>query len=185
MSELVAALRQPFAAADVKQRQGPGGQQLDYVAIETVLGRLLDTAPEYSWMANPADVRMTIDGKRYIAIVSGQLYIGDKSATGFGAMVHADVDMAVKSANSEAMKNAAKNGWGVALELWDAEHRANLATDRALIAGDVTTLKRVVYDRAKEGLGKSRPTQAEVADYFNINVAELNDVTTLQRLLGL
>lgn len=181
----LAKLREAFPADQVKQRQGPGGQQLDYVAIETVLGRLLELAPEYTWSAGPADVRMTVDGKSYVAIVRGDLIIDGKSATGFGAMVHRDVDMAVKSANSEAMKNAAKNGFGVALELWDAEHRASLATDRALAAGDPTTLKKAVYDRAKEGLGKSRPTKVEVADYFNITVAELEDTDRLKTLLGL
>lgn len=177
-------LREPFPADQVKQRQGPGGKNLDYVAIETVLQRLLELAPEYSWSATH-DVRMTIRGDKYVAIVTGTLQIGEKWATGFGAMVHQDPDMAVKSANSEAMKNAAKNGFGVALELWSEEHRATLATDRALLAGDPDTLRRVVYERAKEGLGKSRPTQAEVADYFNVTVADLKDSDSLKSILGL
>ena len=178
------ALRAPFPAEQVKQRQGPGGKQLDYVPIETVLGRLLELAPNYSWAAS-VDVRMTVDGSKYMVVATGHLTIGDKTATGVGAMIHMDPDMAVKSANSEAMKNAAKNGFGVALELWDEEHRASLATDRALAAGDLPTLKKAVYDRAKEGLNKSRPTLAEVADYFNVNVGALNDVPSLKAILGL
>lgn len=181
--EKLKELREPFTADDVKQRQGPGGKALDYVAIETVLGRLLEVTPLYSWNAS-ADVRLTPDTK-YLAIVQGSLSVGDKTATGVGAMIHGDPDMAVKSANSEAMKNAAKNGFGVALELWSEGHRADLATQRALAAGDEATLKKVVYDRAKEGLGKSRPTQAEVADYFNVTVGDLKDADTLKKLLGL
>lgn len=178
-------LREKFTADQVKQRQGPRGKALDYVPIETVLERLLDVMPDYSWQAT-ADVRLTPE-TQYLAIVTGQLSTqqGEKLATGVGAMVHGDPDMAVKSANSEAMKNAAKNGFGVGLELWSEEHRQSLATDRALAAGDETTLKKVVYDRAKEGLNKSRPTQAEVADYFNVTVNDLKDVDVLKKILGL
>jgi hypothetical protein len=176
-------LRKPFAADEVKQRQGPGGKALDYVPIETILGRLLDVAPGFRWEAG-VDLRMTPDTK-YLAIAQGTLTIGEGVGTGVGAMIHGDPDMASKTALSEAIKNAAKNGFGVGLELWSEEHRASLATDRALAAGDEATLKKVVYDRAKDGLGKSRPTQAEVADYFNVTVDDLKSADVLKGILGL
>lgn len=185
LSSTLDKLREKFPADQVKQRQGPGGSQLDYVPIETVLGRLLDAAGGYSWMAGSPDVRMTIDGSKWVAIVSGVLEIDGKRGSGVGAMVHGDIDMAVKSANSEAMKNAAKNGFGVGLELWSEEHRATLATDRALAAADVPTMKKAVYDRAKEGLNSASPSPEQVADYFNVSVADLNKKASLKSILGL
>lgn len=178
-------LRTPFTADQVKQREGPGGRKLDYVAIETVLERMLSEAPGYSWTIHATDVRMTVDGKRHMAIVTGSFLVDGAIAFGVGAMVHADLDMAVKSANSEAMKNAAKNGFGVGLELWDADHRDELARQRANSAGDVTTLKASVYAKAQEELDDESPTGAEVADHFNVTVADLNKVPVLKKILGL
>ena len=178
-------LRRPFPSSEVKQRQGGGGKKLDYVAIESVLGRLLEDAPEYSWHIQSVELRMTVEGNKHVAVVIGQLQIGDKVGAGIGAMVNADPDMAVKSANSEAMKNAAKNGFGVALELWDEGHRQQLATDRALASGDLQTLKSEVYRRAQVGLDSESPTKEEVAEYFNIAVADLNKKAALKAILGL
>lgn len=188
-TNVLEALRQPFPVEDVKTRAGGGGKTLDYVAIETVLGRLLDVAPEYSWVAEIASFspRVTVvDGDEkttYVAVVSGQLAIGEKVAAGVGAMVNPDPDMAVKSANSEAMKNAAKNGFGVALELWDAEYRSGLDRRRKLASGNAATLKQEVFKLAVERTGKAKPTAAEIAKTFGVSAADLSDVETLRGIL--
>lgn len=177
-------LREPFPVDKVKQRPGGGGKTLDYVPIETVLERLLDAAPDYSW-----DARLcgpVIDGQ---AIVEGRLQIGDKIATGFGAMVNAnDPDMAVKSANSEAMKNAAKNGWGVALELWDAEYREELAVAResgaATVAEstDLQALKNRVADLAvTAGVERTGPA---IASHFGVTIEALQSRETLEHIVA-
>lgn len=182
-------LREPFAPEIVKQRKGSGGKMLDYVAIETVLGRLLDVAPEYSWIAQQVTVTPRVyiaDGDEkvtFTAVVSGQLVIGEKVAAGVGAMTNPDPDMAVKSANSEAMKNAAKNGWGVALELWDKEYLVQLDKRRKLSKGSAATLKQAVFGLAVEQLGKAKPTAKEIAAHFGVQPGDLADEETLKTIL--
>lgn len=182
-------LREPFPADAVKQRQGSGGKQLDYVAIETVLARLLDVAPGYSWVANIARLEPTVISTRngdvngWTAFVEGQLSIGEKTAAGVGAMVNADPDMAVKSANSEAMKNAAKNGFGVALELWDEEYRKGLDRRRKLAKGSAAALKQEVFRIAKERLGKDKPTAKDIAGVFGVAAGDLADEDILKSIL--
>lgn len=177
-------LREPFPVDKVKQRPGGGGKTLDYVPIETVLERLLDAAPDYSWEAELCGP--VVDGR---AVVSGRLQIGDKVATGFGAMVNAnDPDMAVKSANSEAMKNAAKNGWGVGLELWDAEYRQELAVAResgaATVAesNDLQVLKNRVADLAvAAGVERTGPA---IASHFGVTIEALQSRETLEHIVA-
>src|SRR6184192_887934 len=91
-------LRTPFPAGDVKQRQGGGGKQLDYVAIETTIERFLDEAPYYRWIGRV--VMVSQDDKSWVAVVEGNLEAEGKSGFGVGAMKNPYVDMAVKSANS-------------------------------------------------------------------------------------
>lgn len=173
---VLAKLREPFPVEDVKQRPGGGGK-LDYVAIETVLARLLDVAPDFSWEGK---LEAFTDG---IAVVSGQLTIGDKTAFGVGAMKNPDADMAVKSANSEAIKNAAKNGFGVSLELWSAEYRTSLDKRRKLAQGSAASLKQDVYSLAVERLGKAKPTAAEIGQLFGVKPGDLSDAETLRAIL--
>lgn len=168
-------LREPFTVDQVKQRPGGGGRQLDYVPIETVLERLLTVSPDYSWEARVVAFE---DG---IAVVEGHLTIGDKKAYGVGAMQNRDADMAVKSANSEAMKNAAKNGFGVALELWDEDHRAELEEQRSS-ASSLDTLKNRVADIAvAEGADR---TAVAIAEHFGVTLDELQDPEVLERLVA-
>lgn len=160
------------------QREGPGGKKLDYVAGETVIERLLEFAPEYSWIGNIVSVE---DGR---AIVQGQLSVGDKVGYGVGsAKMGGDVDSSLKAANTEALKNAAKNGFGIALELWSEEHRANLATARRAAGGSEKDLKKAVWDLAKKRLNKTKPTVAEVAETFGFEPADLSDTATLRAIL--
>jgi hypothetical protein len=180
-TQQLSKLREPFPVEQVKQRQGGGGKMLDYIPIETTLERLLEVAPDYSWEAELAH----IDGQ--LAVVQGHLTIGDKRAFGIGSMTNRDVDMAVKSANSEAMKNAAKNGFGVALELWDEDHRAALEAERQgrpPVESDdaLTELKNRVADLAvTAGVDRTGPS---IAAHFGVSVEDLQDKETLERLLA-
>jgi hypothetical protein len=185
-------LRRKFPASDVKQRQGGGGKQLDYVAIETTIERFLTEAPDYSWRGNVVTIQQEpryqdsngdTKGGQWTAVVQGQLDAESKTGFGTCAMTNPDPDMAVKSANSEAFKNAAKNGFGVALELWSEEHRASLKTARSAAGGSEAALKKAVFDLAKEQLGKKKPTVAEVAANFGVDAGELADKATLERIL--
>ena len=171
-------LREPFPASAVKQRQGPGSTKLDYVPIETVLNRLLEVAPTYDWLARV----VSFEGGTGVAVVEGHLTIGNKTAYGVGAMKNTDADMALKSANSEAMKNAAKNGFGIALELWDAEHRKSIDRQRKAM-GSPAAMKQEVFRQAKEALGKDKPTAAEIAKHFGVKAADLMEEETLRGIL--
>jgi hypothetical protein len=141
-----------------------------------MLERLLDVAPDYSWTAR---VHLVEGG----AVVDGHLTIGDKTAYGVGAMKNSDIDMAVKSANSEAMKNAAKNGFGVGLELWDEEYRKTLDTRRQLASGSEAALKRAVMQLAREKTGLDRPGPKQVAEVFGRKTGELADADVLRSIL--
>ena len=191
-AQKLAKLREPFPVDKVKQRPGGGNRMLDYVPIETVLERLLELAPDYTWSAH------LVHFESGLAIVEGQLTIGDKTAYGVGAMKNSDADMSVKSANSEAMKNAAKNGFGVALELWDEEHRADLqvqrqtgATGSASAGGglhvvpdddELTQLKNRVADIAvAAGVDRTGPA---IAAHFGIGVEKLQDRETLEHIIS-
>lgn len=174
-------LRRKFPATAVKQRAGGGGKTLDYVAIETTIERMLEDAPEYSWEGRIVNVAK--DDNSWVAVVEGHLSAFGKRGYGVGGMKNPDVDMAVKSANSEAFKNAAKNGFGVALELWSEEHRESLKTARSAAGGSEAALKKSVFDLAKKQLGKARPSVAEVAANFGVEDGELADKATLQRIL--
>jgi hypothetical protein len=175
MSEQFRKLSEPFPPEQVKHRRGPGGKDLDYVAIETVLQRLLEHAPDFSWSAH------LVKHEGNLAIVQGNLTIDGKSATGMGAMANPDADMAVKSANSEAIKNAAKNGWGMALELWTEEGREVVARGRALAQGDVSALKQEVL---RLGLEKgAEPNADAIAAKFEVKPEQLNDPDVLRSII--
>lgn len=180
-------LREPFPVDKVKQRPGGGGKTLDYVPIETVLERLLDAAPGYSWEASTMQIPGTRNDK-WAVVVQGQLTIDGKTAFGVGSMENTDLDMAVKSANSEAMKNAAKNGWGVGLELWDEEYRQELAVAResgaATVAEsvDLQALKNRVADLAvTAGVERTGPA---IASHFGVTIEALQSRETLEHIVA-
>ena len=195
--ELRAALREPFAPGEVKQRQGPGRTRLDYVAGETLIQRLLSaTADEetgYAWQANiqtlerivTTDAETGEQSTKYLAVVQGALLIQGDMGTGVGAMVNPDPDMAVKSANTEALKNAAKNGFGVGLELWDAEYRTQLDQRRRAADGNEQALKTLVWELAKTRIpAGDAPTLANVALLFNRDPGDLSDPRVLSEILS-
>jgi hypothetical protein len=184
-TELRARLRKPFPVDKVYTRKGPGGKQLDYVAGETFLNRLLDeTADEefgYAWQVTHQQVFQTDDG--WAVVVAGQLSIGGDVGSGTGAMTNKDLDMAAKSANTEAIKNAAKNGFGIGLELWDAEYRDGLAQRRRAAAGNEQALKALVFQMAADKLGRKPKSAAEVAEALGVSVGDLSDADSLAKLL--
>jgi hypothetical protein len=184
--ELRAALRAPFPASEVKQRQGPRGIKLDYVPGETVLNRLLDLTADqdngYAWQVTSVQFQPTENG--WAAVVSGSLMIQGDMGSGVGAMVNPDLDMAVKSANTEAIKNAAKNGFGVGLELWDAEYRATLGQRRRAAEGNEQALKALVFDLAKRKLNDPSPTVTQVAAVFDVRAGDLSDPNVLEGILA-
>jgi len=92
--------------------------------------------------------------------------------------------MAVKSANTEALKNAAKNGFGVGLELWDAEYRATLDKRRRAIGGNEQALKALVWEVAKSRVAPDTPTLANVALLFNREPGDLSDPAVLSEILA-
>ena len=183
-AEQLARLREPFSAAQVKTRPGGRGKQLDYVPIEGYLERLLDAAPESSWEGTVEHITFAAPGEAgCTAVVSGHLVIGEKRAFGVGSMTNSDPDMAVKSANSEAIKNAAKNGWGVSLELWSEEHRDKLSRQRALLSGSESALKAAVREAATERLGHEPKSWTEVAEVCGVAPGELADPEVLKTIL--
>lgn len=183
--ELRAALRAPFPPDKVYQREGPARKKLDYVAIETVLNRLLDATKDedagYAWQVTYCFTEK--NGETWSAVVAGNLMIGGDMGGGVGSMTNRDLDMAVKSANSEAIKNAAKNGFGVGLELWDAEYRAQLDQRRRAAGGSEQALKALVFDIAKQRLDTTKPSLAQIAELFNVDAGDLSDAESLAAIL--
>ena len=139
--------------------------------------RLLDVAPDYS-IENASSA--LVDG---VAVASLELVIDGKRGFGVGAMKNPDPDMALKSAVSEALKNAAKNGFGIGLELWDAEYRKTLDSRRALLGGSEAALKREVFRIARDKTGLDKPTGAQVAKVFGRKAGELADPAVLREIL--
>ena len=116
-------------------------------------------------------------------MASLELVIDGKRGFGVGAMKNPDPDMALKSAVSEAIKNAAKNGFGVGLELWNEDYRKTLDTKRALLGGSEAALKRAVMQLAREKTGLDKPSAAQVAKAFGRKPGELADTDVLREIL--
>ena len=176
-TNVIDGLRAEFDLDQIYSRQGPGGKALDYVSIETVLGRLLDVAPDYSLVGK---VEFLQPGQ---AVVSVQLTVGDKTAFGIGEMSNPSTDMAVKSATSEAIKNAAKNGFGVALDLWNADYRDAVGAARKVSAMTDAQLKNGVFRMAKEQLAVDAPTAGDIAEHFGVSPDALMDPVELRKIL--
>lgn len=187
--EIRKALRVPFPADEVRQRQGPGGKKLDYVGGEQFIKRLLEVTEDepsgYAWTVNGFNIERIGDaenGYQWAAVVSGTLLIAGDAGGGVGAMVNADLDMAMKSANTEALKNAAKNGFGIGLELWDAEYRDQLGQKRRLLAGSEQAMKQAVWRLAQQRDPEAK-TAAKVAKLFGVKTGDLADKEVLKTIL--
>lgn len=184
--EVRAALTKPFPADEVKQREGPGGRKLDYISGDQVIRRLQEATADqdlgYAWTIG--FVKVEKEGNRYRAEVMGTLQIGGDAGAGVGSKTDGDADMALKSANTEALKNAAKNGFGVGLELWDKEYLATLNSKRRVMGGDNAAMKQAVWKIAKARLGGDKnPSVAQVAKLFGVTTAGLQEDNVLKSIL--
>lgn len=144
------ALSQKFPAGDVKQRDaGFGGKKLDYISIDVAINRLNEVLPlGYDW---------TVDNTQVIndaVVVTGTLSIEINGKiikrSGVGAdSLGKDMDKAIKTAYAEAFKKAG-NTLGIALYLWDADERADLARERqAATVSDKRTFTSVQLEKMK------------------------------------
>lgn len=112
-------LVKPFERGQVRQRQGPGKTQLDYVSGADVIRRLLDaTGNHYSW--NVEKVELMPLGTGTMWLVHGTLTLeglGYRSGVGTHP---ADSVEAAKAAETDALKRAAVK-FGIALHLYEDE----------------------------------------------------------------
>jgi len=183
-------LRVPFPAGQVRKNQN----NLDYVAIDGYIRRFLDVVglgydfvvTQSSLTLLPEDMKTSSGKRQYLAQVTGEIRLHSDQAwtvrSGTGADVSFDPDAAVKTSQAEAFKKAAHQ-FGVALELWDEEHRADLEVARRAAGGSEAALKKSVFDLAKKRLAKVKPTVAEVAELFGVPAGDLSDKATLERIL--
>lgn len=129
------ALEKKFPIEEVKQREGGFGKKLDYIGIDSAIGRLNEVLPMgYSWVIDNSFVSegsfivvgtLIIESKRD----DGSIEFIKRSGIGADTISSKDMDKTVKTAYAEAFKKAC-NTLGVALYLWDADERAELARER-------------------------------------------------------
>lgn len=179
-----------FPVSQVKQRSGGGNLKLDYIDIPATIHRLREVCGmAVSWQIDKASVEPSQDGK-YLGFVQGHLLVayGPESDPmvsrwgGVGAMIDRDPDMAIKTAQAEAIKKAG-HGFLIALYLWDEKERDAIAVGRqALQSGQVPQLKQAVAAVATAGGVDSKNRQA-IADYFGVKAEELDDPETLRKLI--
>jgi hypothetical protein len=197
LTDVLVELRVPFPAGQVKKNE----KNLDYISIDGYIRRFLEVVGlGYDFVVTQSSVTLlpedmsTSTGKRqYLAQVTGAIHIHGTPTTpssarpgasrsGTGADVSFDPDKAVKTAQAEAFKKAAHQ-FGVALELWDEDHRADLEVVRRGAGGSEAALKKAVFDLAKKRLDKKKPTVAEVAELFNVEPGDLSSKSTLEQIL--
>lgn len=183
-------LRVPFPAGQVKKNQNG----LDYVSIDGYITRFLETVglgydfvvTQSSVILLPEDMKTSSGKRQYLAQVTGEIRLhGDQAWTvrsGTGADVSFDPDAAVKTSQAEAFKKAAHQ-FGVALELWDADHRADIEVARRAAGGSEAALKKSVWDLARKRLGKDKPAVADVAELFGVASGDLSSAATLETIL--
>lgn len=175
----LAALSARFDVVDVKQR-AQAGRKLDYISIDSTIRRLNDVLGA-EWSTRFVGVPTLTDvGGQYLAVVTLELEALSKKAVGVGADKASDPDKALKTALAEALKKAGHQ-FGVGLYLWDEGERAIVARDRAAASGDIAALKAKVFEKALEGGAKA--TAAGVAEFFNVSVEDLQNASTLSKLL--
>lgn len=121
-----------FEPGDHKQRS-QGGQTLTYVPTDKIIERLNATlGTAWSWSVhkceiNPAD-KYAIAHGTLTYHVDGVTYSKDGVGMGQNSSAKVELDMLLKTANSEALKNAAKL-LGVGLYLYDEGERKEVEQD--------------------------------------------------------
>lgn len=166
-------LSDKFPVHKVSQRPGPRGIMLDYIAGEDVLERLLEVDPSFRWSVDNWKVYID-DG--WTVFVEGTLSTDGTYRSGMGSGYSNDPDMAVKTAHTEALKNAAKH-FGVGLYLFHEKERELLAEQREELA----ELQRELADKAR---AKGIEVKASsIAAYFDLNPEELDDLEVLREIV--
>jgi hypothetical protein len=122
--QLLDDLGKRFDRAAVKQRAGYGGKMLDYLATDTVIRRLNQTAQSWSFEIQSLEFRDNL------CIVVGRLTIpglGTRSGIGVQQLMQGGgSEDLVKGASSDALKKAATL-YGVGLELYGPDLEAMAA----------------------------------------------------------
>jgi hypothetical protein len=182
-ADILKALGEPFPADKVSQRAGQGGKKLDYVDWTSVVHRLNEVSPDWETHSTLEhfDTAGTDDkGKiKYVVVIRIGLTVGLVTRYGYGADVDTDPDKAAKTAQAEALKKAA-NQFGIAIELWDADHRGLLADVRS---GNIASLKAAVADLVP-GFDEAKDKPAAILTHFGLaDDADLSDVDLLYSLL--
>jgi hypothetical protein len=193
--DTLAALSAPFSVAEVKQRQG-GGKMLDYIDWTAVVRRLNDVCPDWSMdskVHSIHNVQVTKSGKQvpgFAVVCEVTLTVpnneyGDVYRCGVGAGVSDDIDMAAKTAQAEALKKAS-NQFGMALELWDADHRNSLKAVRDAIKNqDVATLKKYLASSIPDFTGDRDTLAAKFKAHYNLpDDADTNNFEVLEALVN-
>lgn len=180
-TKLLESLAKPFdAVKEVKQRT-QGGRKLDYISIDATIRRFNEVlGSEWSTNLIGAPRLDALEGGNFLAVVALELTALGKSAIGVGADKASDPDKAIKTALAEALKKAGHQ-FGVGLYLWDEGERQVVARDRAAASGDVGALKAKVFEKALEGGAK--PTAEGVAEYFGVDLIDLQNASVLTKLL--
>jgi hypothetical protein len=172
-------LGKPFDHTEVKQRS-QGGKKLDYISIDATIRRL-NSVLGAGWDTRGIESKITpLEGGKYLAQVSLELYALGKNAFGVGADVASDADKAIKTALAEALKKAGHQ-FGIGLYLWDEEERDTLQLQREAATGDLTALKQLVFRRAVAA-GAS-PTAEGVSEHYGLSLDALQDEATLRQIL--
>lgn len=157
-----AALQAPITSDIVKQREGGGGKQLDYIEHYRVVALLNEVFGNGSWSTNILELRLVNESERngkfaasYVARVCMRGDGWSYEDVGFGTSLDRDPgavhEKAAKEAVSDAEKRCARHlGWALGLALYEkpdaegerthvvgaeAEHVA--AIDAAMTASDL------------------------------------------------
>jgi len=192
MPNIVEELAARFHPSEVKQRDGGRGLKLDYIDIPQTIKRLRNVlGMNVSWDIQETTLVPTDDGK-YLATVTGYLTVTEFDETenkipaisrwgGVGAMVDRDPDMALKTAQAEAIKKAG-HGFQIALYLWDEEERNAIAAYRtASTSEDLNALKKAVAMQAKV---RGVPTTPKaLAEFYGVKEEELQNPKVLRELI--
>jgi hypothetical protein len=145
--EIARQLREPFPAADIKQRKGRGGQQFDYIDARAVMDRLDSVVGPENWcdtyevidLANGAvQCTLTVYGisKQDIGYPNAPMTATDKT----GNLMS---DEPLKAAYSDALKRAAVQ-WGIGRFLYQGgapkadQVEVPRSSVRDTVPGDIT-----------------------------------------------
>lgn len=210
MFDIPPDLNKPFPPGKVKKN--PKG--FDYVGIEDYIERLNEVlGSRWSWEIRDhniqyQDIPPTGSGKmQFMVTLRGTLSIVfldldvvrgeteddedflttssiEVKRDGIGAAVSFDPDMAVKTAQAEALKKACHQ-FGIALYLWHEEER-DFVTLQKKAQVDDSELKRLAVVHTQRTLdipNETLPTAEQVASVLDLSVDDLKNPKTLRDAL--